>query len=357
VDGLRVTSSFDINELQCSDLNGDIFQLGIILYPIELFNEKFLIKIRDCVLKLREEHPLKLWLKWVSETPVVTEKKQQALSFLSEIVNSQFNLITDIKVKTRIIELIGGVPEKTMYEKLLKAQLYLIIGNVTRSDNILKSIINLAPLDNWRGFSTRQSIYHRLSRDNFKAIMERLSRHPSDRKTLELLCLYFKAYFNDPTLLEIVNEISTKNLDKKLDLKYIEHLSPFFVRYLRIRNFESPRINTRLKDTVRFPIEMQMYWFWPFLNGEPVASQSLVMELAQLHEKDELWFTYLIDDDSLAQLYTSKIGKSSVSERRKFLRDRLEVESDYMLAFYKLLEYGDVDSTLVQKTVHFLIHD
>ncbi len=357
MEGFRVTSSFDITELQCSELNGDIFQLGIILYPVELFNEKFLIKIRDCVLKLREEHPLKLWLKWVSETPPLTEKKQQALTFLNEIVNSQFNLITDVKVKTKIIELLGEIPELSLYEKVLKAQLYLIIGNVTRSDNILKSIINLSPLENWRGFSTHQSMYHRLSRDNFKAIMERLSRHPSDRKMFELLCLYFKSYFNDPTLIEIVNDFPTKNLEKKMDLKYIEHLSPFFVRFLRINQLRIARQNGRLKDSMRYPIDVQMYWFWPFLDGEPVVSQSLVMELAQLHEKDELWFTYLIDDDKLAQLYTSKIGKSSVSERRKFLRERLEVKSDFMLAFYKLLEYGDVDASLVHKTVQFLIHD
>ncbi len=50
--GFRVISSVSADKINCSELSNDVYQMAIILYPAEHFNEKFLIKIRYCVLKL-----------------------------------------------------------------------------------------------------------------------------------------------------------------------------------------------------------------------------------------------------------------------------------------------------------------
>ena len=313
--------------------------------------------MRDCVLKLKEDHPLKLWLKWVSAIPELSAKNQERDKFLRDIVNSQFNLITDFKIKSQIIEMIVRVPEKTMYEQLLKAQLYLIIGNVTKSDNILKSVIKAPPLSHWKNFSPRNSFYHKLAKEHFKQIMERLGRHPADRKNFELLCLYLKNYYNDQLLNDYLSDFEIDALAKRMDLKFIESLAPDFVHFLRLKRLEPHEQASRLRSHDVFPIEMQMYWVWPFLAVEPLPTQNLIVELQELHEKDLLWFLYLMDDEKLADIYTTKTKKSFVAGRRHYLRAQLDNDRNYMMSLYKLLELGDVDGELVRKTVHFLRHE
>lgn len=357
MESFRVVSSFDINEIICTDLKTDLAQLAVILYPSDVFNEKFLIKMRDCVLKLGDDHPLKQWLKWVSATQPLSSTQQEKSTFLLEIVNSQFNLITDQKAKNKIIEVISAVPEKTLYEKLLKSQLYLIIGNVTRSDRILKDIINQTPLVNWKGYTPRTSLYHRIARDNFKQIMTRLGRHPADRKVFNLFCLYLKNYFNDPLMIQAVGEIELTSLSQRMNLLHTELIAPSFVQYVRLSRQNQNKQIIKLRDQIEFPVEMQMYWVWPFLDIDPVISQSLVMELNDLHEKDLLWFIYLMDNEKLADTYTSKSGKSFLPGRRHFLRSQLNVEENFMMSLYKLIELGDVDQELVRKTLHFLSHE
>ncbi len=346
-----------MNKIECGDLSQNTFQLGVILYSSELFNESFLIKMRDCVLKLKEDHPLKQWLKWVAATPQVSKKTQERVGFLGEIINSQFNLITDQKVKNQIIEVIGEIPEATILERILKSQLYLIIGNVTKSDNLMRDILKRSPLENWRGYSPRHSFYHVLAKQNIQQIFERLGRHPADRKVFNLFCLYFKNYGNDPALRQMLDGIDLENLHSRLDLKFIEHLSPDLINFLRLKRSDPIRQNEKLLDTAQFPLEMQIYWVWPFLDAEPFVSQNLVMALESLHEKDLLWFNYLMDNEKLADIYTSKTGKSFLPGRRLFLRTQLDSEQDFMLALFKLLEMGDIDNSLVAKTVHFLRHE
>lgn len=357
MEGFRVVSAFDVNEISCSDVHGELFQLAIILYPTELFNEKFLKKMRDCVLKLKDDHPLKLWLRWVSASTPLSKKSQERISFLQEVVNSQFNLITDVTVKNKIIEVISSVPEKTLYEKILKSQLYLIIGNVTRSDRILKEIINLTPVRNWKGYSPRPSLYHRVARENFKQIMERLGRHPADRKLFDLFSLYLSNYGNDPALKDLVAEMETDHLKSKITLEFTNNLAPSFVSFVRLQRLSLNKQLIKLRSLVEFPIETQMYWVIPFMDLDPIVSQNLVTELETLHDKDLLWFNYLMDNERLADIYTTKSGKSFLPGRRQFLRSQLDVEENFMLALYKLIEIGDIDQELVKKTVYFLRHE
>ncbi len=355
--GFRVVSSFDINLIACSDLSSEVFQLGLILYPPEFFNEKFLIKMRDCILKLHDNHPVKNWLKWVAKSRSPTPKEQKLKTFLHEILNSQFNLITDLKVKSKIIEALTDVPEKTLYEKLLKSYLYLMIGNVTHSDNILKGIINQPPLMNWIGYTTRNSIYHHVSQENIKQIFQKLARHPSDRKTFELLELYFDHYFNDSALLEDVSENETGDLKNLLGLKYIERMAPDLIHYLRLEKLSENTKMKRLRDTSHFPVRTQIYWIWPFMDIDPLISQNLVSELEELHIDEQLWFLYLMDNEKLADAYAKKSGKSFLPGKRHYLRELLKKNDFYMLSLFKLLEFGDIDKDLVNQTSQFLSHE
>src|SRR5690606_18353512 len=149
LNGFRVVSSFSIEELKCDDLTNPVYQLGVLLHPPEVINENFLIKLRDCVLKLPDTHPLKKWMKWIGESRPDSPVNQQKIKFLTEIINSQFNLITDAKVKNEIINILYEIPENTVPEQVLRAYLYIMTGNITRSDNILRDIVSTSPRKNW----------------------------------------------------------------------------------------------------------------------------------------------------------------------------------------------------------------
>lgn len=313
--------------------------------------------MRDCILKLPETNPVKRWLKWVAKPRVVTSREQKIKTFLNEILNSQFNLITDIKVKSRIIEVINEVPEVTLYEKILKSYLYLMIGNVTHSDNLLKEIIRKPPLFNWAGYTTRGSLYHYAGFENITPIFQKLAKHPSDRKVFVLLELYFDHYFNDTVLLEQVSDNESDDLDGKLGLKYIEHLAPDLVHYLRLEKLSETSKMKRLRDTSHYPVRTQIYWIWPFMEIDPIISQNLVSELVELHIDEQLWFIYLMDNEKLADAYAKKSGKSFLPGRRQFLRDLLKQEEFFMLSLFKLLEFGDIDKDLVEQTSRFLTHE
>jgi hypothetical protein len=99
----------------------------VILYPPDRLNEKFLIKIRQCILKLPDDNPVKRWLKNVVTVERLTAEEQKKAAFLTEILTSKFNLITDLVIKNKIIEVLIDVPENTAGEKLLKSYLYLMM--------------------------------------------------------------------------------------------------------------------------------------------------------------------------------------------------------------------------------------
>ncbi|MFP5386906.1 MAG: hypothetical protein ACLGHN_12550 [Bacteriovoracia bacterium] len=357
LDGFKVISSFDIQEIQCSDLDNEIYQLAIVLHPPEVINEKFLIRLRDCVLKLSESHPLKKWMKWVGEPRELSAKQQKRERFISEILTSQFNLITDLKVKNEIISILYEIPEETVAEKLLKSYLYLMIGNVTRSDNILRDLASTPPRVNWARSGINASFYHRLGREFTPQIMAKLSRHPADRKNFELFNLYLQNFYNEPSLLDVARDIDTSDVESKLGLKFIEGLAPPIVKFLRLqRKKESDRIND-LRNFKKFPLEEQAYWVWPFMDIDPLISKELVPGLSHLEEQDQLWFIYLMNNEKLFDLYSRREEKSFLPGRRPYLKEKLEEKDSFMLSLYKLIEFGDINPGLVQKTTERLVND
>ncbi len=328
----------------------------MILYPADRLNEKFLIRIRQCILKLPDDNPVKRWIKDVASAERTSAEEQKKSAFLTEILTSRFNLITDLTTKNRIIEVLIDVPENTLGEKLLKSYLYLMIGNVTRSDNVLKAMMKDPPVRNWEGYPAAPSLYHRLTVENLKSIITKVANHPSDRKTWELFALYMKAFTNDQRLLEDLNEHEGSQLEGKLSLLSVERISPELVHYLRFKRLDEKRLAKRLRSK-QMPLSAQAYWIWYFLNIDSIISEEFLPELSSIEKKDPLWFMFLMENEKLSDFYSAKTGKAFLPGKRQILRTYLSERKQFMLVLWKLIELGDIDQKLVQDTSRFLSHD
>lgn len=328
----------------------------MVLYPPDRLNEKFLIKIRQCILNLPDTHPVKRWLKNVAKVDRMSAVEQKKAAFLNEILTSKFNLITDLGTKNRIIEVLIDVPEYTLAERLLRSYLYLMIGNVTRSDNILKEMMGNPPFKSWAGYSVSPSLYHRLTLDNLQSVIGKIANHPSDRKTWELFGNYLREFTNDPKLIDELNEHEGGQLEGKLQLESVGRISPDLVQFLRLKRLEENALAGRLRNK-SIPVERQAWWVWYFLPINSVISEEFLPELATLEEKDPLWFIYLMENEKLSDFYATKTGKAFLPGKRQILRTQLENEKHFMLALWKLIELGDIDQKLVNDTARFLAHE
>lgn len=337
-------------------MKSETTQLGIILYPPDRLNEKFLIKIRQCILKLPDDHPVKLWLKNVARSKSLSPLLQQRSTFLTEILTSKFNLITDLATKNKIIEVIIDVPEYSLAERLLKSYLYLMIGNVTRSDNVLKGIMKQPPIKSWQGFTASPSFYHNLTVENLGPIVTKIANHPSDRKTWELFSRYLKEFSNDQRVIEEISEHEGSQLEGKLTLLSVERISPELVQYLRMSRLDEQKLGLRLRQKV-MPLSLQAYWIWYFLPINSVISEDFLPELASIEEKDPLWFIYLMENEKLSDYYAGKTGKAFLPGKRQLLRSHLQKKEYFMLSLWKLIEIGDIDQKLVDETSQFLKHE
>lgn len=307
------------------------------------------------MLKLDEGHPVKRWLKSISASEKPSPLEQEKIDFLGEILNSQFNLITDLKVKTKVINLISELKGETNLERLLKSYLFLMIGNVTRSDLILRSIIQKTPRENYQGFKVKSSLYERITLANLDKILKKFSTHPADRRTFELFNLYILNYFNREDLITLVQNVQTDELNGKMGLSYIQRIAPELVNFIRLKKVSEDRRMKILRGS-NLSKEMQMNWIWPFLYVEPLVSESMIGPLLQLEKSDPLWTLYLLNGEKLVDLFAKKGGEPP-AKRRQFLRGNLDKKDDFMLTLYKLLEIGDIDPALIQTTSSFLIND
>lgn len=355
LEGFHVVSSFNVDLFECRKLEGHVFQLAVILYPSELVNEKFLISVRDCILGLPVNHPVKVWFKHQSEVKKPTQDEQQKIDFLNEMLNSPFNLITDLKVRTSVIGMIGEIPGETNLEQLLKSYLYLMIGNITHSDNILKTIISASPREFYSDFRVSNSIYHRIAANHLDKIFKKFSRHPADRLIFFLLTTYIKMYLNKTDLIELNSENIPSGYEKKLDLTYTERIAPEIVDVTRLSNLKMKERSNMLRMK-KYNLEMQSYWVWPFLDIGPQVSDKMIDEILTLEKSDPIWVSYLIQNEKWADLYIKK-GGLPLSRRRQELRKHLAGDRDFMLAFYKLLEAGDVDPSIVSEVARFMTHE
>lgn len=355
LEGFKVISSFDIEKFNCQKLESEVFQLAVILYPTDLFNEKFLIQVRDCMLKLPEKHPVKRWILAQSAKAAGHSLNEKKMEFLNGILNSQFNLITDLKVKKEVIDLISAAPENTKVERLLKAYLYLMIGNITRSDNILRELILLPPREFYKGEAKGNSFYHRLTLENLEKVLKKFSRHPADRLTFYLFTLYLKTYLNDTGLHAFVEDVENSRLKEKLRLTYTEKIAPELVAAIRFSMMGEKR-RIKILRSEKFSLETQSFWFWPYFDIDPLVSEAMAERIKALDKTDPLWSIYLLSNERLADVYFKR-GGIPLNRRRSFLRKNLENQKDYMMSLYKLIELGDIDQELVISVVDYLTHD
>lgn len=315
-----------------------------------------MLKMRECGLKLTENHPVKIWLKWIASPKPYTADQQKQMAFMSEIINSKFNLITDIAVKNKIIKVLTSIPGKTLGEEILRSYLYLMIGNITRSDNIIRSIINQPPFKNWQGFSNTASIYHQISKNNMPQILSKLARHPSDRKSYELLSHYLEEFFNDPVLIEQLTSHEKVNLDGKWSLRAVTRIAPDLTDYVRLSRMEENRRLSRLKKG-GYRDAFLSSWVWYFFNVNQLVSETYLPELERLEANDYLWFLYLMENEKLSDLYITKKGKNYLPGSRSRLKASLLEKPLYMLALYKLIQLGDIDQQLVKQTIDFSLNE
>jgi hypothetical protein len=326
------------------------------LYPEELINEKFLIKVRECVLKLNDDNPVKKRITSISKDKKINSDLQKELDFLNEILNSPFNLITDQKIRSSVSNLIAHIPDDTNIDKILKSYLFLMIGNITHSDNILKTLIRQTPREFYQKKSAKPSIYAPSTSIHIEKILTKFSRHPADRLIFNLFISYLKVFINKSDILELVSDFDLGNLDQKIWLAYTEKIAPELVRELRLASLNLVDRNNLLRDSEKYSIEMQSYWIWPFLEVTPVLSDKVVDEISAIEKSDPLWVVYSIADERLQDLYLKRSG-TGLKQRRQFLRDGLKNEKDFMLILYKLIEMGDVDESLVTKLSDYIVHE
>lgn len=312
--------------------------------------------MRECGQTLKDDHPVKRWLQWVGRPQKNTQSEQELMLFLSEILNSRFNLITEVKVKKRIIEVLKEIPRDDIGEKLLSSYLYLMIGNISHSDEILRSITRSAPFESWKGFRTAPSVFSRVARDNIEQLLLKLSKHPADRKSYALVERYLLEFFNEPILIDNLKEQSTSALKGLWRLRYTKKLAPEFIQYLRLGQLDTAKRIKRMKSPKMKP-HFLTYWAWYFYPSPEVFDESSLKLLKEVEEKDPLWAIYLLDVDRLSDLYLHKSGKNHINETRKRLHSFLEEPDSFMLSLYQLIERGDFSQETVEKTLKFLVHE
>lgn len=357
LDGFKVISEFDIDSLNCKNLNDEVFQLAILLYPPELINEKFLIKIRDCVLVMSEQHTVKKWLIHISKASKKNKQQLEEEAFLSEILNSKFNLITDPKVRDRIVEILINIPNDSIGEKLLKSYLFLIIGNVTRSDNIIKEIINEAPFENWKNKVKNKPVFLELAKRYLNQIVSKLSRHPTDRRVFSLFCEYVEKFLIFEKNLERFNDCDSSEVKNELDLIYIERLAPNLVSYIRFLKLDYQQQVLRLKSTKGLSYEQIFYWLWPVWNEGLYLNNNLWEGLTHLEKNDLPWFYFILDDERIIDLYIKKTGRSFIQNKRLSLHQMLINDELFMMALYRLIELGAIDQNIINETVQYLTNE
>ncbi len=326
------------------------------LFPTESFNEKFLIKLRECVVNLTHLHPLKIWMKSIDRARKEDGIKVKKREFLIEVLNSPFNLITDATMRKNIIDLLIEIPHQSMPEKILRSFLYLMIGNVSRSDNIFLEIINEPPVKLWIENSKGSGFFHEISMEYLGQIFRKFSNHPTDRKSFQLLILYLKGFFNQDDLLELVGQFGTHEVESKLNLKTVEMTAPLLVKYLKLQNLsESQKSEFLLKNNVSF--RDQLYWMIPFLNFEIKNSEAIYQELIKIEAENELWFIYLMSDENLFNIYANKKEKRFLPNRRAYLKKGLHSTDSFMMSLYKLIEFGDFGDDIVKMVATRAMHE
>lgn len=314
------------------------YKLAILLYRSEFINEKFLIKLRDCFISLSANHPVKHWLEKNSQSNKLSKDEERKIAILNEVIQSHYNLITDPKVKNGIIKIIMEINGNNLGSVLLKSYLYLLVGNVARSDQLMAEFINRPPVANWKKQASQNDLYFKFTKDNVEKIILKMDKHPSDRSIFQLFVIYLKSFYNEKNLNEILEEIDTKNVEGKIDLKIVKNIAPEFINFLifRDRNVDNQTVNDKI------------YWTLLFVDRKKELTEAELISLKEIEEKDKNWFLFLMGDEKIEQQYIQKFGKSYMAWKKKYLEDSIQKNSHFNMDLLKMIEFGFIDQNLVE---------
>ena len=329
--------------------------MAIILYPPDLLNEKLLIKIRDCMINLKSNHPIKKWVLAVSMSDKSKNEIQEE-KFIVEIINSKFNLITDQKIKNKVIKILGTLDESSVERIILKSYLYLMIGNITRSDNLLLQITNMTPFKFYQGGESKIDDLDKLVEMNLDKILDKFSRHPADRDVFFLFVEYLRNFTNQKDLLDNLNSISNQDeIEEKINFKYVLQKSPGLCNFLKLKKLGKQSYQKKIQDLKLYPPDFQVDWAWIYLGFPKYYTQSHKEAFLEKDKMNPLWSSYLTSDEKLSEIYRSKTTRKAPSQYRHFFRENLKQKTTFMLALSKLIELGDVDESLVNETSEYLM--
>ncbi len=353
LEGLRIISDIKVETLDCNKFNDEVTQLGIILYPKDERNEVFLKRVRDCVLPLAADHPIKRWLKQISNSKVTkaTELQISQLSFIDSLLDSGFNLIMAPEQKDKMIVIINALDENHLPERLLQSYLYLLIGNTAKSDSLLAQTYHTSPFIFWTKYPYDQSVWTEAISLRTEKIFERLSRHPADRTSFQLFAKYMNDFFNDAILEETTSKFfNTSDLKEKMRLKVYQLRTGEFSSYLLYRGASAKRkiaLQAEKKERV-FP------WYWYFFKEFYQLSKAEKVEILKPFFDDksvdsQLYFRFMASEDSVLESFYQSQGKSEIKLKRQFYLDLFEDKKYWWNALFNLIEIGDINSTMVEK--------
>ncbi len=316
----------------------------------------FLIKLRECLPQIASNVSLNAWYSHL------TEAKKNLLNpeeekLLLDVIFSQFNLIIDKNIKSKIIKVIQELNEESLDQIILKSYLYLIIGNTARSDNLLKNFFLTRPFENWKRKNNLKSKYSQIIKNNFGQILKKIKNHPSDRAYFQYFCEYLYTFYTLEDFYGVNQFCSGIDNFEKINNEYSRNIFFPFSNYLSFDFFNQDKKIEFLLEEFKKDKDIFFSWYWPLWTEINYFRPEVLDELNQIEKKDEFFVIFILNNNLLIDLYTQRFKKSSIYGRVSLLKKYFENRSTAMLSLYKLLESGYVDSYLVDYMSRYLIDE
>ena len=360
LEGLRIVASVS-EELDCSKLNDEVTQLGIILFPQDQQNENFLKRLRDCVLPLSDNHPVKKWLKKSSSRKSIQAPQEvlEKLEYIDSLLNSGFNLITAPEQKNKIVTIINSLDEEHLPQRILQSYLYLLIGNVSRSDALLMKTYNISPFVYWTKYPYDKNVWSEAISLRIAKIFERLSKHPADRTNFFLFTKYMYEFFNDENLRASAEQYFDDDVLKtKMGLKVYQVRTGPFASYIQYE-LGSPR---KRRNGVRADVLNKSHkdfpWYWYFFeefHALPKNEKALVLTpyFEDPSNDSQLFFQFMANSDSVLETFYQGRGQSAIKAKRHFFLQLSKDKEYWWISLFNLIEMGDINQEMVQKIMSY----
>lgn len=354
IQGFRVFSDFEIDKVECQEINQNIYQLAIILYPKDKINEKFLLKIRSCFSRISRSKVLTEWMGRLNFNYLSKTDDQNKMDFLKDLTHSSFNLVTDEKIREKIKVTILEIKGDSLGRKILKSYLYLMLGYVVRSDILIKEILSSSPFEFWKGNKDKLDVYDLFVHQNLEQMLKKFRQHPHDRRIFTLLCGYFREFFSIHERYPLTKKCEFEDDLIKDNLAYFKKLAPEFVTFLSFRNEDDKKLRELLFKKGREDTSFYVHWLWPIWVKMDLFLPEINEQLEEIENENEIFLHYLIQGESLKDSYLKLKNKTFLHGRISNLHKHLEKNELFMLSLFKLIEYGNIDRHLTERLSKYL---